>query len=208
MKRSLTALAATLALAAPLAFADAIPYPDSGMVAPTVLTYASSSGGINLYFAGSSASFVDYVQVEDVATGYNSGDVLNNHSTALGTEITVGAGPGQINAGDQLVFYIDSPQGVFASVPSDSADGDNHAYITGYSGGTIGSTVVPAGIYVGLEDLDAGDSDFNYQDDTFVFTGVSAPSIGVGATPEPSSIALLGTGLASLAGVARRKFKK
>ena len=195
-----------LAIAVPALYADVIPYPTPGTIAPQVLTYASSSGGVNVYFDGSSASFTDYVRVYDVNTGYNSGDILNNHTTGLGAEVTVGTAAGQIIAGDQLVFYINSPEGLFASVASDSADGVNHAYITSYSGGTIGSSTVGAGLYVGLEDETNGASDFNYQDDTFVFTGVSAPSVA--ATPEPSSLLLLGTGALSLAAAAKRRFRR
>lgn len=195
-----------LALAAPALYADVIPYPTPGTIAPQVLTYATSSGGVNVYFDGSSANFTDYVQVYDVNTAYNSGDILNNHTTALGAEVTVGTSAGQINAGDQLIFYIDSPEGLFASIASYSSDGVNHAYITTYSGGTIGSSTVPVGLYVGLEDEVNGSSDFNYQDDTFVFTGVSAPSVA--ATPEPSSLFLLGTGALSLAGAIKRRLRR
>ncbi len=182
--------------------ADAIPYPKSGTIAPEVATF-STGKGINAYFYGSTASFTDFVQVYDVNSGYNSGDILNNQKTANGAEVTVGAGAGQISAGDQLIFYIDSPEGLFASIASYSADGVNHGYITSYTGGVNG---IPAGLFVGLEDERNGSSDFNYNDDTFVFTGVQAPSIT--ATPEPSSLALLGTGVLSVAGMARRRFRK
>lgn len=205
---ALSLLALSLAAAATPVFADAIPYPNIGTIAPQVDTYASTSGGINIYYYGSTASFTDYIEVYDVQTGYNSGQILDNHTTVLGSEISVGTAPGQINAGDQLVFYIISPEGNLASVSSYSSDGVNHAYITSYSGGTLNGTTIPSGIYVGMEDEALGESDFNYNDDTFVFTGVSAPSVGVGVTPEPSSFLLFGTGLLGAAGTLRRRFVK
>ena len=199
-------LAVLLTTLATPAFAGVIPYPNPGVIAPQVTTYASSSGGVDVYYYGSTANDTDFVQVYDVQTQYNSGEILNNHATAVGTEITVGTGPGQINAGDQLVFFIESPDGSFGSIASYSEDGINHAYITGYSGGTVGGTIVPAGLYVGLEDLYYPGSDLNYNDDDFIFTGVSAPSV-TGVTPEPASLALFGTGLLGVVGTMKRRMQ-
>ena len=206
MKRYLLALTAgILAAATPSAFADAIPYAHTGTIAPIVATFASGNG-INVYFLGSGATLVDSIQVRDLTSGFVSPLFFNNHTTAIGTEVSIGGGAGQIAANDLLVFYILTPTALFASVPSDSSDGVNHAYITNYSGGTVGTIVIPAGLYVGMEDLTKNASDFNYTDDNFVFTGVTAPSIAV--TPEPSSIVLLGTGLLGIADMARRRIRR
>ena len=187
------------------ALAGAIPYANVGTIAPEVSVFASGDGGINVFYFGSGANFYDSVEVLDPTTGYDSGPILGNHATVLGAELTLGTGAGGIKAGDQLVFFIDSPEGKFASLDSYSADGVNHAYLTNYAGGTVGGVSVPSGLYVGLEDQTNGFADFDYDDDSFVFTGVTAPSMPVAATPEPSTLALLGTGLLGAAGAVRRR---
>ncbi len=156
----------------------------------------ASSNGINVYYMGSTAGYEDQVGVYDVQTGWNSGKILDNKTTTPGTELTVGASAGQIRAGDELLFFILSPDGLFSNVASDSADGINHAYITSYSGGTVNGVSVPAGTFVGMEDLTKANSDLNYNDDDFVLTGVSTS-----VTPEPAALALFATGLLCFIGL-------
>ncbi len=205
MKTSRLFAVLVLAALASSMHAGVIPYPNTGTIAPQVTTLASGSQGVDVYYFGSTANYNDSVEVYDVQTKYNSGAILPNHATAVGSEVTVGSTPGQINAGDQLVFYIISPEGDFASIASYSADQVNHAYITGYDGGTLDGVQIPAGLFVGLEDEASYRADFNYNDDTFVFTGVSAPAVTV--TPEPSSLALFGTGLLGVGEMVRRRVR-
>lgn len=193
-----------VALSTP-AFADSIPYAHAGTLATQVPVYATSNG-LNVWYMGSTAGYDDQIDIFDLATGWDSGKILDNKSTAVGTKLTVGTGAGQIAAGDQLLFYIDSPDGHFASLAAYSPDGVNHAYITQYSGGQANGVTIPAGLFVGMEDLPYGKSDLNYNDDDFVFSGVSTAKPAV--TPEPWSVALLTTGLLCTAVLKRKRTRE
>ena len=193
-------LACTTVSATAPAFADSIPYSNPGTIAPSVTTYATSSKGVDLYYLGSTAGYTDTIGVYDIQTGYNSGLLFNNRLTAVGTEAVVGALGGQINAGDQLIFYIDSPDGVFTSLAAGSSDGINHAYVTNFSGGTVDGVTIPSGLFIGMEDEAANHSDLNYNDEDFTVSGA-----GTSVTPEPASILLLGTGLLAALWLASRQ---
>ena len=111
-----------------------------------------------------------------------------------------GHAPGA-NLGDKIALELTNeaypPGKIFSSDPSRSTDGVNHAYITTFSG-LIGKADI-SGYFVGMEDLPNGSSDFDYNDDDFVISGVTT-------TPEPSTFLLFGTGLLGAAGMLRRKF--
>ena len=54
-----------------------------------------------------------------------------------------------------------------------------------------------------MEDLTHSKSDLDYNDDQFLFTNVATSA----ATPEPASLALLGTGLLGAVGTLRRHIR-
>lgn len=157
-------LAASCLVPALPMLADSVPYKNVGKIAPTVTTVASSSNGvgIDLYYYGSSASYMDYVQVLDVTNGFESGKILANQTSTVGQSVVVGQG--SIKQGDQLVFILDSPEGTFASNGKYSDDGDNHVYIAQYAGGVVNGSTLPAGLFLGFEDKKASDSDWDYND--------------------------------------------
>jgi hypothetical protein len=205
-------LAAGLALGllgAPLAaHAGTIPYPNVGTPNPVTYTFtAAATGDVTAYFAGSGAAYDEQVGMIDETTGFNSGLGLDDHTSSIGETFNMGS----VNAGDTLVFYdyVATLNGTVYSVPamnvpydSNGTDGHNHVYATSAAAGQI-SSLIPAGTYVGFEDGTFPGADFNYHDDTFVFTDVSTTT----SVPEPVSMALLGVGLAGLGLVRRRRVR-
>ncbi len=67
-----------------------------------------------------------------------------------------------------------------------------------YAGGDAG---IPAGTLVAFEDLPKFGTDFNYNDEKFVFTNVS----GVTGTPEPATWALMIGGFGLVGASLRRR---
>lgn len=179
MKRLL--LAMTLLTSASLAvWGDAIPYPNVGTVAPTVLLTAAATGDIDGYFYGFSAADTDVIQMCDLTQIFCSPFELPNQTTPVGTMTDFGS----VVAGDVIVFNLEneSLDYILSSDPALSVDGLNHAYVTSYSG-TGGPAGIPAGTFIGMEDLKVPGSDLDYNDDEFVVTNLSTSQIA-----EPSSL--------------------
>jgi hypothetical protein len=181
--------------------ADAIPYPASGT--PNVATYsftAMNTGDVTAYFAGSTASYDNELGL--LINGVSTGIVgLDNHTSVAGQSLILG----HANAGDTLTFVLqNNTLGMNAySDPSlnvpydvDGSVGHQHVYSTPYTGGGPIIDSIPPGIFVAFEDLRFPSSDFNYNDEDFVFTNVAE------TTPEPvgiiSLVGMSGVGLVGL----------
>jgi hypothetical protein len=180
------------------ASAGVIPYGNVGVENSATYTFtAVDTGDVIGYFAGTGASYTEEVamSVNGVLGLYG----LNNHATAVGGSFNFGS----VTAGDTLKFYVHvfNTGSVYSSDKTENGDRTNHMYSTLATAGQAfaGS---PMGTYIGFEDLPGG-GDFNYYDDTFVFTNVAN---GVDKVPDgASTIALLGGALVGLAAL-RRKF--
>jgi hypothetical protein len=196
-----------LAMSPAPAMADNIPYGTGGSgpvgtIAPTAVFTATASGTVG-YFYGFSAADTDKIAACDVTTDPTCTGLVYkfvNQTSTIGTSATLLSG---VTAGNTIAFFIDNTTtgSIFSSDPALSSDRTNHVYATPYSDtGSETALGIPAGLFLGFEDLDrAQSSDWDYNDDEIVVTGVSI------ATPEPGSLVMLGSGLIGLVGLRRRK---
>lgn len=123
--------------------------------------------------------------------------LVNNQTTPVGTKVDLGS----FVAGSELIFqvYNASTKTTFYSGSDSYMDPDGYTHFDVQSSSGDSTTV-------GVEDLAAfQNSDFDYNDVVYTFTGVSA---GTPTVPDASStLPLLGMGLGVL-GMCARRFKK
>jgi hypothetical protein len=201
--------AAALGLAGQFAqAADLIPYANAGTNNATTYSFtAASTGDVIAYFvSGGGASHDNQMGLLVNGVLTSAGFGLDNHTSALGDSFNLG----HVNAGDTLTLVMKNLT-LGAEVYSDPTlnvayddvgqTGHNHIYSTAYTATSPLFPGIPAGIYVGFEDLRFPGSDFNYNDESFVFTNVAA------SVPEPQTYALLLAGLGVMGVMARRSKK-
>ncbi|NBQ70842.1 MAG: PEP-CTERM sorting domain-containing protein [Nitrosomonadaceae bacterium] len=175
--------------------ADTIPYPNDGTENINLYTFtATSDSTIGGYFYNETSGYTNTLSllVNGVVTPETAAGVLNNHASSMGDFVNLGT----VHAGDVLTFRLNvvtTGDSLFSD-RSLNADGINYVYSTAFSGDAVHG--IPAGTYVGFEDLRGG-GDFDYDDETFVFTNVAA-------IPEPETYAMLLAGLGVIGWMVRR----
>lgn len=200
--------ALTLGLASGTASADVIPYGNAGHYNTTTYSFtAATDGDIVAYIVGGfRAAFTNEIGLLINGSLSTAGFGLNNHTSSLGDSFSLGS----VRAGDSLVFVLhdlDLGQDAYsdparnASYDDAGVTGHNHIYSTAYTATSPLLDGVPAGTYVAFEDLRFPGADYNYDDESFVFTNVEThPDL-----PEPASLLLVGAGLAGLSLLRRGK---
>ncbi len=189
------AIAVTMIAASAMGHADAfLPHPGSDFNVPAYSYFASQSGNISGVLVRATANaYGDEVRLVDVTSGV-SGAWQRSNDFAVGETVKFLSG---VEQGDRVrlegmnLFPYDVEHGfIFTSDAALSSDGANHWKNYG------------AGV-VGLEDLRQGFdfSDSNFSDTVYKIDGLTS----VAQTPEPSSLAMLGTGLLGACSVLRRK---
>jgi hypothetical protein len=154
---------------------------------------AASTGDLIASFAGTGAAYEQQLGV--LINGVSSGLIgLNNHTSAIGASFNLG----HVQAGDTLTFFdVITGGATWYSNAALNFDGGNHIFSKVVSAGEAFASS-PAGTYVAFEDLTFPFSDFNYFDQTFVFTVASA-------VPEPSAWAMMILGFLGVGFMAYRR---
>ena len=215
MKKSLLAAVmvaagtiATVQFASTAHAGTVIPYNNPGTENPELYSFiAAATGPVVAYFGGSDAGDTDTIglMVNNVVVASGT---LNNQTSVLGGSVVLA----NVNAGDLLTFFLfDSNTGsTWYSDKSLNTDGANHVYSAPYNGANppFGG-LIPAGTYVGFEDLAlAQGGDFDFNDDSFVFTNVTIGTQSVTENPIPAALPLFASGLGLLGLLAHRRKRK
>jgi hypothetical protein len=212
-------LCPVLLLAALCASADeCIPYCDIGQISPlpgSVIS-ASADGEVVAYYFGHVANDGSMIRMWDVTSNTYSPWGLLNLTTPIGAQADLGS----VSKGDVLVFQLwDALQNniqpgagfIYSTDPSMNPDKLNHFYIASWQGGMVGDAYIPAGTFMGGEDLPAPYADWDYNDHEFVWNIQSSGAIvGFGhmenvVVPEPGALQTALLGLFAVSPFLRRR---
>ena len=190
-----------------------VPYSVPGHYNPTTYTFtADATGDLTGYFVSKgTAIYNDRIGVLVDGTLSSQGFGLDNQTSQFGESFNFG----EVKKGDSLVFelqdltlgqsaYSDASRNA-AYDGSNDTEGHNHIYSETYAGGVIDGVTIPRATYVAFEDEAFPDSDFNYNDDSFVFTNTASQAVS--AAPEPSTWLLMIAGIGGI-GLMLRQAKK
>jgi hypothetical protein len=202
------ALVAGLGMGSAAHAADLIPYPNSGLYNATTYSFTAAADGdvIGYIVGGFAAGFTNEVGMLDNGVLTGAGFGLNNHASSQGDSFNFGT----VSAGDVLTFVMhnlslgayaySNPAMNLAYDDPDYTGGHNHIYSTSYTATSPNFAGVPAGRYVAFEDIPFPGADFNYDDESFVFTNTAAHD----GVPEPGAWIMMILGFAG-AGTALRR---
>jgi hypothetical protein len=171
------ALAGACLISGAAGAATLFPYANVGEYNNVTYTFkAQATGHVVAYFTGASAAYES--QIGLVVNGVAETTFgLDNHSSQIGQSIDFG----QVNAGDTLVFVLKilslGGKEIYSSPSLNSsfeggASKANQIFATTYDGTDGKLAGVPGGTSVSFEDQAVGHSDYDYNDETFVFTNV------------------------------------
>jgi len=166
--------------------ADFITYSPKGTPNTDPGTFtASASGDVWAYFTGADAGYYDRLgmMVNGVLTSAGYGLVNNPTGT---TPFGFAFNLGNVSVGNLITFVLQvSPNNNPAQTYYVNSNAGHSIFSTAFAG----NATIPAGTYVGFEDLIAG-NDYDYNDHTFVFN-IQPPLTGNSITaivPEPTTI--------------------